>query len=115
MTSEERGARAEFDAFELRKARMLRPEISLEGLYAAVSGSKRKAKLARLSGALRAMRAVANRLQGMTARAHAEWADGMRELLKAAVWGSGAGETSLEFQTRRKWASALDELAALDS
>ena len=31
MTSEERGARAEFDAFELRKARMLRPEISLDG------------------------------------------------------------------------------------
>jgi probable DNA repair protein len=60
------------------------------------------------------MRAVANRLQGMTARAHAEWADGMRELLKAAVWGSGAGETSVEFQTRRKWESALDELATLD-
>jgi ATP-dependent helicase/nuclease subunit B len=114
MTSEERGARAEFDAFELRKARMLRPEISLEGLFAAVSGSKRKAKFSRLSGALRAMRGVANRLQGMTARTHAEWAEGMRELLEAAAWGSGAGETSVEFQTRRKWESALDELATLD-
>jgi probable DNA repair protein len=114
MKSEERGARAEFDAFELRKTRMLRPEISLEGLYAAVSGSKRKARLSQLSGALRAMRAVANRLQGMTARTHAEWAEGMRELLEAAAWGSGAGETSVEFQTRRKWESALDELATLD-
>ena len=27
---------------------------------------------------------------------------------------SGAGETSVEFQTRRKWESALDELATLD-
>jgi probable DNA repair protein len=114
MTSEERGARAEFDAFELRKARMLRPEFSLEGLYAAVSGSKRKAKLSRLSNALRAVRLVANRLQGMTARTNAEWAEGMRELLEAAAWGSGAGETSVEFQMRRKWESALDELATLD-
>jgi probable DNA repair protein len=114
MTNEERGVRAEFDAFELRKARMLRPEISLEGLFEAVSGSKRKARLLRLSGALRAMRGVANRLQGMTARGHAEWAEGMRELLEAAAWGSGAGETSVEFQTRRKWESALDKLATLD-
>src|SRR5207249_640790 len=62
----------------------------------------------------RAMRVVANRLQGMTARTNAEWAEGMRELLEAAAWGSGAGETSVEFQTRRKWESALDELATLD-
>ena len=114
MTSEEWGARAEFDAFELRKTGMLRPEISLDGLFAAVSGSKRKAKLSQLLGVLRAMRVVANRLQGMTARTHAEWAEGMRELLEAAAWGSGAGETSVEFQTRRKWESAFDELATLD-
>jgi ATP-dependent helicase/nuclease subunit B len=114
MTNEEWGARAEFDAFELRKARMLRPEISLDGLFVAVSGSKRKAKMPRLSGALRAMRGVANRLQGMTVRANAEWAEGMRELLAAAAWGSAMGETSVEFQTRRKWESALDELATLD-
>ena len=42
MTSEERRARAEFDAFELRKTRMLRPEISLDGLITVLEGSKRK-------------------------------------------------------------------------
>jgi probable DNA repair protein len=114
MANEEWDARAEFDAFELRKARMLRPEISLDGLFVAVSGSKWKIKLSRLSGALRAMRGVANRLQGMTARTNAEWAEGMRELLEAAAWGSAAGESSVEFQMRRKWESALDELATLD-
>ena len=114
MTSEEWGTRVEFDAFELRKTRMLRPEISLDGLFALVSGSKRKAKLSQLSGVLRTMRVVANRLQGMTARTHAQWAEGMRELLEAAAWGSGTGETSVEFQIRRKWESALDELATLD-
>jgi probable DNA repair protein len=114
MTSEERGARAEFDAFELRKARMLRPEITIDGLLALVDGSKRRAKLLRLMGALRAMRSVANRLQGMMARTNAEWAEGMRELLEASSWGSGVTETSVEFQTRRKWESALDELSTMD-
>ena len=60
------------------------------------------------------MRAVANRLQGMDARTHAEWAERIRELLEAAAWGSGPQESSVEFQTRRKWESALDELATLD-
>ncbi len=114
MTSEERGPRAEFDAFELRKTRMLRPEMTLDGLFAAVNGSKRKFELPRLLAALRAMRTVATRIQGMTVRAHAEWAEAMRELLAVAAWGSGSQETSVEFQTRRKWESALDELATLD-
>jgi ATP-dependent helicase/nuclease subunit B len=114
MASEERGARAEFDAFELRKTRMLRPEISLDGLIAAVERSKRKGKLSRLLGTSRAMRVIANRLQGMNARTNAEWAERMRELLEAAAWGAGSTETSVEFQTRRKWESALDELATLD-
>ena len=114
MTSEERESRAEFDAFELRKKRMLRPEISIDGVFDAVNRSKRRDKLSHLLNALRAMRGVANRLQGMTARSHAAWAEAMRELLNAAAWGSGAQETSVEFQTRRKWESALDELATLD-
>jgi ATP-dependent helicase/nuclease subunit B len=112
--SAERGARAEFDAFELRTTRRLRPEISLDELVTAVERSKRKGKLSRLYGALRAMRLVANRLQGMNARTNAEWAEKMRELLEAAAWGSGLHENSVEFQTRRKWESALDELTTLD-
>jgi ATP-dependent helicase/nuclease subunit B len=114
MTSEERGPRAEFDAFELRKMRMLRPEISVDGMFAAVNGSKRRGSLSRLLNALRAMRGVANRTQGMTARTNAAWAEEMREFLHAAALGSGTQETSVEFQTRRKWEGALDELATLD-
>jgi ATP-dependent helicase/nuclease subunit B len=114
MAREERGARAEFDAFELRKARMLQPEIFLANLVAAMERSKRRGRLAQLLGALRAMRSVANRLQGMSTRTNAEWAETMRELLQSAAWGSGVQESSVEFQTRRKWDSALDELATLD-
>jgi ATP-dependent helicase/nuclease subunit B len=114
LPNEERGARAEFDAFELRTARMLRPEISLEGLVTAAERSKRRGKLSRLRGVLRAMRLVANRLQGMDARTNAEWTEKMRELLEAAAWGSDSSESSVEFQTRLKWEGALDELTTLD-
>jgi ATP-dependent helicase/nuclease subunit B len=114
MTSEERSRRAEFDAFELRKTRLLQPEISLDGLIRVVEGSKRRGRLGRLLGALRSMRPVANRLQGMEARTYAEWAQRIQEFLEAAAWNSGPRESSVEFQTRRKWESTLDELAALD-
>jgi ATP-dependent helicase/nuclease subunit B len=114
MTPEERSKRAEFDAFELRKARMLRPEIAVDVLIALIERSKRKNGLSRLLGALRAMRTVANRIQSSGLRTNAEWAGMMHELLDAAVWSSGAPETSVRFQTRRKWDSALDELATLD-
>jgi ATP-dependent helicase/nuclease subunit B len=114
MTNEEQGAHAEFDAFELRKTRTLRPEISLDGFIAAVEASKRRSRLGRLLGALRAMWSIANRLQGMAARTNAEWAEKMRGLLLTAEWALGPKESSVEFQTRRKWESALDELATLD-
>jgi ATP-dependent helicase/nuclease subunit B len=114
MSSGERSARAEFDAFELRKARMLRPEISLRGLVEMMDRSKRRSKFPRLLGTLLAMQRVAGRLQGLDERSHAEWAEKMRELLVTAAWESEGGETSVEFQTRRKWESALDEVATLD-
>src|SRR6202041_1589379 len=93
---------------------MLRPEISVDELIAIVEKAKRREGLGRLLGALRAMRTVTNRLRATNARSNAEWTERMRELLEAAAWGPGQRETSVEFQTRRKWDSALDELATLD-
>lgn len=110
----ERGIRAEFDAFELRKARMLRPEISLEELIALAERSRRRQKMPRLLGTLRSMRALVSRLRGLDARSHAEWTECIRELLDTASWGPGSHETSYEFQVSRKWESVLDELATLD-
>jgi ATP-dependent helicase/nuclease subunit B len=108
-------ARAEFDAFELRKARMLRPEVSLEWLSTMVDRSKRRTRLGRLPEALRNMRRMAaTRLSSADRRTHAEWSERMQELLHAAGWGAGEGEDSIEFQTRRRWEAALDELATLD-
>ncbi|WP_158945535.1 PD-(D/E)XK nuclease family protein [Granulicella sp. S190] len=114
MTAEQRTARAAFDAFELRKTRMLRPEITLDGLITLMDKSKRRQHLSQLLGVLRSTQRVASRLQGLDARTNAEWAEKMRELLAAAAWGTKAKETSVQFQTRLKWESALDELATLD-
>ena len=114
MRDEERGARAEFDAFELRRSRMLRAEVSLEDAIAAIDRSKRRSKLQRPLGALRRMGVVADRLRGTSAQSYAAWAEAMQELLEAAAWGWGMQESSIEFQMRRKWESALDELATLD-
>jgi ATP-dependent helicase/nuclease subunit B len=112
---EQRGARAEFDAFELRRTRMLRPEVSLDWLSKTVDRSKRRPALGRLPDALRTMRRVgAARLSSADRRSYAEWAERMQEFLEAAGWGAGEGEDSVEFQTRRRWESALDELATLD-
>lgn len=113
MSDGERGVRGEFDAFELRKALRLRPEVSLDWLSRAVDQSSRKSKLGRLPGALRAMRRTADALNKSERRSHTDWAETMREILHAAQWGFAA-ETSVEFQARNKWESALDEMATLD-
>jgi len=110
----EYGARAEFDAFELRRAKLLRPEISLEWLVRAIEGSRRKSRLIGLLEKLRAMSIVSNRLSKSAQRSYSEWAEAMRELLSAAAWGAGKGADSIEFQVRRKWESALDEMSTLD-
>jgi len=114
MRSEERGARAEFDAFELRQMRMLRPEIASEALLGAVEHSKRRQQMQRFAAAMRRMGTSMRKLQGMSARSHSRWAEHMREFLEAASWGAATHESSVEFQMRRKWESALDEMAALD-
>ncbi len=114
MAGEERGARAEFDAFELRHLRMLRPELSVDDLIGAVERSKRRQKISRLSAVLKRMRAVSHRLHGLDARSYSEWAEHMHEFLEAAAWGEASGESSFAFQVRRKWESALDEMATLD-
>jgi probable DNA repair protein len=111
--ADESGKRAEFDAFELRKARMLRPEITLDSLIALVEGARRRNRLGQLLARLRAMRfVVANRIAEGNRQTHAEWAERMRELLEAAGWGKA--KDSREFQARRKWDGVLDELATLD-
>jgi ATP-dependent helicase/nuclease subunit B len=120
----ESSARAEFDAYDLRPAPILRPEISLDGLIERIKLSRRQNRLPQLLASLRAMRAViGRRFAPGERRPWAEWAEGIRELLQAAAWATSgpAPHDSLTDQTdrlglqvRAKWESALDELSTLD-
>ena len=111
----EQGVRAEFDAYGLRRVKLLRPELTVAGLMGVMTASRQREGLAGLVEVLRAMeRVVAERMAGDETRPYGEWAEMMREVLEAAQWGAGEGEDSIEFQTREKWESALDELATLD-
>ncbi len=109
----EREARAAFDAFELRRIGTLRPEITLSGMARALGGSRRSAKLAGLSGAVRRLARTAEEFSGFL-QGHGAWAQGFRELLARAGWGPAGTETSEEFQIRERWESALDAMSTLD-
>ena len=113
--SAEYTARAEFDAFALRDQSLLQPEISIDALYRLVAASRQSAHLPILQNHLRALRTlVKNRDHTRGERTHAEWATAIHDLLEAAGWAPASQLDSIEFQTRSKWESALDELATLD-
>ncbi|WP_263385223.1 PD-(D/E)XK nuclease family protein [Granulicella arctica] len=111
----ETNARAEFDAYELRRVRTLRPELTLEAVLRLTESARRSARLPRLIATLKAMRrSIADEAFALPElRPAAGWADSIRAFLEAAGWSAGTVD-SLEFQTRRKWESVLDELATLD-
>lgn len=107
-------ARAEFDAFVLRDKELLIPEVSLGALSNLVVSWKHASRLLGLSQQLRALQtAIRRNDRNPSERTHAEWAAAMHDLLEASGWASSS-DSSIEFQTRRKWESALDQLATLD-
>ncbi|HUD21666.1 MAG TPA: PD-(D/E)XK nuclease family protein [Acidobacteriaceae bacterium] len=107
-------ARAEFDAFVLRRQHLLQPQISLDDLHSLVSNPKHGAtNLPLILQRLSALRAIFPRID-RAERSHADWAAAFHELLDAAGWAASGRDSSTEFQTRRKWDGALDELASLD-
>jgi probable DNA repair protein len=115
MVGSERDARATFDAFALRKAKILQPQISIAWLIDAISRSERRSGLEHLLKTVWSMRRAAEKaIEARQRQSHVAWADTLGDLLKTAHWGRDTGEDSIEFQTRRKWEGLLDELATLD-
>jgi ATP-dependent helicase/nuclease subunit B len=108
------GARAELDAFGLRQERMLRPEVSIEGLLGLIE-KHHKRDLEGLTLALQRLRQIrARNFERAESQSHSDWAEAIRETLLAGGWGTDEEQDSIEFQTRAKWESVLDELATLD-
>jgi len=106
-------ARAEFDAFVLRQEPLLQPQINLDDLHSLASNLKHSSNLTNLLHHGSALRDFFSRID-RAERSHADWAAAFHELLDAAGWAAPGRDNSSEFQTRRKWESALDELASLD-
>jgi probable DNA repair protein len=108
-------ARAEFDAFVLRDQHLLQPLMSLDSLFRLVSDSRYGAGLPFLHNHLRALRPALSAVDSYPAkRSYAEWTAVIHDILQAAGWAVPSNLDSIEFQTRRKWESALDELTKLD-
>ena len=112
-------AAAEFDAFELRRKSLLRPELTLDAIIDLVREGPRAQRIASVLRALFSLRraAAAEKIESGTEgpqQSHAGWADAFRNLLAAAGWTRATDRDSLSFQTRQRWESALDQLATLD-
>ena len=113
---------AEFDVHELRRTRLLRPELTLKAFLDLVRGSRRRERLASLLARVQIMQRIATEeqltpvsgaLEGPR-QTYAEWTDAFRKLLEAAGWTAATDGSSLDFQTHRRFESALDEVATLD-
>ena len=115
--SEHALAAAEFDAFELRSANLLRPELSLEAMIGLVRRAKRANRLTSLLARLQSLGAPsqsASSIEAESQNTHASWADHFRATLEACGWTAATSRDSVSFQAYRRWESALDELSTLD-
>ena len=115
-------ALATFDAYTLRKASLLRPELALSSTISLME----RAAVPGLEDVLQRLRSLrkAAREHHITPPTEAQpdpdrqsfagWADAFRSLLDACGWNTRAQRDSLTFQQHRRWESTLDELATLD-
>lgn len=107
--------RAEFDAFTLRDQALLVPEASCKDLLRLASSSRDRARLPALIRHLTAFDQLVGRVKPAEGeRSHAAWCAVFGQMLEAAGWSGGQPDDSLAFQTRRRWAGLVDELASLD-
>jgi ATP-dependent helicase/nuclease subunit B len=106
-------ARAEFDAF-VRKQKILEPRLSLSALLRLGARWKGNAGIPGLMSHLTALRSAFGSPELPLLGTHNSWVETIGDILVAAGWAMAAQLDSVEFQTRRKWESALDELATLD-
>ena len=110
----ERLARAEFDAFVLRRQRLLEPRLRVDALHRILLKTAASGTMPVLMSCVAALRSACGAPELLMLAYHGEWAERMADMLDAAGWAPAAQLDSIEMQTRRKWQTALDELSALD-
>jgi len=105
-------AAAEFDAFELRTAKLLRPEFTLAAFMRLLERSSRRERLLPL---LKSIASVQRQdLDPDARKGYAFWADRFRAVLTAFGWTAAVERNSISHQAQQSWESALDELSTLD-
>ena len=106
-------ARAELDAFLLRRQTALLPEVSVGEVLRLADRDR-----ARLPDLLRFGRGAERLLErvkpALGERSHAAWCAVFQQILDTWGWAAGPADDSVEFQARRRWAGVLDKLASLD-
>ena len=107
---------AEFDALDLRRHSVLRPELSLSAAIRLLEISSRRLRLTSLLTQLKSLQHTTQREipDPRRQRSHAEWSDLFAVLLQAAGWTHTTHADSLTFQMHRRFEAALDELGTLD-
>ena len=111
---------AEFDAFRLRQAHLLRPELTLDATLQLAAKSFRRLQGA--GGLLHRLRTLRKAVEAIILspagepepRTFGEWSDLFRTLLDAAGWSARADTDSLSFQQHHRFETTLAELATLD-
>lgn len=105
-------ATAEFDAFELRHAKLLRPQLQIHQCVQMIEQSRRRDPLAPLVSRLK--EAGRRLLDAKSVKSPAGWADEFRALLSLYGWAAATDRDSLSYQVRQRWEGALAELSTLD-
>jgi ATP-dependent helicase/nuclease subunit B len=112
----ERLTAARFDAQVLRREPYLLPELDLDGLTRLIRQQSRSNRGPGFQPAwLNAVNDLrAARLRAPGSRSYAEWAELIRDLLRAADWPGDRAPAASEFATERAWDATLDLLSTLD-
>ncbi len=105
-------AAAEFDAFELRAAKLLRPEFTLSAFLRLLERSSRRERLLPLLKCIASV--VRLNVDSDAQKGYAFWADQFRAVLSAFSWTAAVERDSTSHQAQQSWESALDELSTLD-
>ncbi len=110
-------ANASFDAFGLRQASLLRPELDLAAFqklarrFAAAHPGRKPAPWAGPVAEFAASAGVSN---ASVERSYADWMEFIRGLARAGGWPGDRALSATEFEATRAWDGVLDLVATLD-
>ena len=107
-------ARAEFDTSGLRQELRLRPEVTLGSFLRELRRSMVQPRLPMFYRVVERMAQAQSHLD-LHPRGFGDWAEWIRAWLVQAHWNNAESTlSSREYQVRRRWEDALDDLASLD-